>query len=311
MFRAATLAAAFLALAHPPARADALAIVGFGYSDTSHEPRDQSAVHARRVRDFMQALAQDLSAKAGKVVTIACAAPCTAPPAVPDALAEAAKAGAGKLLIGGFHKESTLVQWAKVTLIDVPTRRVMLDKLFTFRGDTDQAWRHAETFIAGDIGDALPVHAETAARPVDRSMPIRIAVFPFEYSDFSADAGPDLTRRADRGYVQSVTDAVRQAMARSGRYIVVDAGRIPADQTYYDCGGCDAAIALRLGADQALTGIVRRISRTEYTIGFRIRNAHSGAILDDTQSGLRIGADYSWKIGATLLIRQRLLSDGK
>jgi hypothetical protein len=55
------------------------------------------------------------------------------------------------LLIGGVHKMSTLVQWAKIEAIDTKTERVMFDKLFTFRGDTDDAWRRAEAFIANEI----------------------------------------------------------------------------------------------------------------------------------------------------------------
>lgn len=311
MLRPCTLAAAFLALASFSARADTLAIAGFGYSDTSQEPRDQATQHAQFVQDFMQRLAQERSMKADRVVMLACAAPCTAPPDVPDALAEAKKAGADILLIGGFHKESTLVQWAKITLIDVPTRRLMLDKLFTFRGDTVRAWRHAETFIASDLGDALPMQTVAAERPVATQAPIRIAVFPFEYSDFSADGGVGLTRQSDLDYVQSVTDAVRQTLAQFGRYSVVDVGHAPPGTSLYDCNGCDAAIASRLGADQSLTGIVRRISRTEYVIGFRVRNTHSGAVLEDEQSGLRVGADYSWKIGVAQMIRRWLLSDAQ
>ncbi len=311
MFRPTMLAAALLALAYLPVHAGTLAVVTFAYTDTSHEPRDQATRHADLVQAFMQALTQDLSIKIGSVTTIACAAPCTELPSLSDALGDAAKVGADWLLIGGFHKESTLLQWAKVILIDVRTQRARLDKLYTFRGDNDQAWRHAEAFIAGDIGDALAAQSGTAARPVGIAPPIRIAVFPFEYTDFSADRGPDLTRQADQGYVQSVTEAVRQTLAQSGHYIVLNSHDVSTNRPLYDCDGCDTAIALRLGANQSLVGVVRRISRTEYVIGFRVRDTHTGAILNDEQSGLRIGADYSWKIGAAQLIQSRLLAGGK
>jgi hypothetical protein len=56
---------------------------------------------------------------------------------------------------------------------------------------------------------------------------------------------------------------------------------------------CEAAIALKLGADQSFVGVVRRISRTEYAVQFQIRDAHTGAIILARQSDLRIGADYS------------------
>jgi hypothetical protein len=42
------------------------------------------------------------------------------------------------VLIGGVHKQSTLIQWAKVQAIDVDAGRLVLDKLLTFRGDTER-----------------------------------------------------------------------------------------------------------------------------------------------------------------------------
>jgi hypothetical protein len=74
-----------------------------------------------------------------------------------------------------------------------------------------------------------------------------------------------------------------------------------------DCNGCDAALALGLGAEQSFVGVVRRISRTEYTVRFQIRDAKTGTVLADENSGLRMGADYSWSRGARRLVLDRLL----
>ena len=59
-------------------------------------------------------------------------------------------------MVGGIHKMSTLVQWAKAELIDLRSGQIVLDKLFTFRGDTDQAWRRAEKFIANELTTLAP-----------------------------------------------------------------------------------------------------------------------------------------------------------
>src|SRR6267378_1880240 len=116
--------------------------------------RDQRKEHETRLGNFMRALRDDL-AKDGSswLVTPACVPkPCSlAGSTVTDLLAAAREAGADILLIGGVHKMSTLVQNAKVEAIDARTGRVMFDKLFTFRGDTDEAWRRAEIFIANEI----------------------------------------------------------------------------------------------------------------------------------------------------------------
>ncbi len=54
---------------------------------------------------------------------------------------------------------STLVQWAKAEAIDTGTEKMVLDRLFTFRGDTDESWRRAETFIAGEFAALQPAGA--------------------------------------------------------------------------------------------------------------------------------------------------------
>ena len=68
-------------------------------------------------------------------------------------LAKAQAAGAVYLLISSFHKLSTLVQWAKFDIVEVKTRNVVFNRLVTFRGDNDKAWRHAESFVVQEILD--------------------------------------------------------------------------------------------------------------------------------------------------------------
>ena len=58
-------------------------------------------------------------------------------------------------MIGGIHKQSTLIQWAKVQAIDIAADRVLLNRLFTFRGDSDEAWDRAETFMSRETRSAL------------------------------------------------------------------------------------------------------------------------------------------------------------
>jgi hypothetical protein len=133
-----------------------LAVAEIQYVDTSGEMLDQSADHFRRLREFEASLRTDLTAS-GKVrnVTLDC------PPnacSVGDIDAErllgmAQAAGAEYLLISSFHKMSTLVQWAKFDLVEVKTRNVVFNRLVTFRGDNDRAWRHAESFVVREILD--------------------------------------------------------------------------------------------------------------------------------------------------------------
>ena len=158
---AIALCGAVLALSSPAAAADgappvAIAVPDLVYVDTSGEVRDQTQEHARRIRHFSDALRGDL-ARSGKfrIVALQCgAAPCAADGEPSELLARARAAGARLVLIGGVHKESTLIQWAKVQAVDVDADRIVLDKLLTFRGDTDEAWERAEAFVAREL-DAL------------------------------------------------------------------------------------------------------------------------------------------------------------
>jgi hypothetical protein len=136
--------------------APALAVAEIQYIDTSGEVIDQSADHFRRLREFEASLRTDLAAS-GKVRNVALDCPPAACSVgdidVDQLVAKAQAAGAGYLLISSFHKMSTLVQWAKFDIVDVKTRNVVFNRLVTFRGDSDQAWRHAESFVVREILD--------------------------------------------------------------------------------------------------------------------------------------------------------------
>lgn len=133
-----------------------LAVAEIQYIDTSGEVIDQSADHFRRLREFEASLRADLAAS-GKVRNADLDCPPNACSVgdieVGELVGKAQAAGAGYLLISSFHKVSTLVQWAKFDIIDVKTRSVVFNRLVTFRGDNDTAWRHAESFIVRQILD--------------------------------------------------------------------------------------------------------------------------------------------------------------
>jgi hypothetical protein len=157
---AVVVAAVFCASAVTQSRAQAetpvLAVAEIQYVDTSGEVMDQSADHFRRLREFEASLRTDLAAS-GKVQSVNLDCPpnaCSIADIDADQLLGMAQAaGAGYLLISSFHKMSTLVQWAKFDLVEVKTRNVVFNRLVTFRGDNDKAWRHAESFIVRQILD--------------------------------------------------------------------------------------------------------------------------------------------------------------
>jgi hypothetical protein len=258
-----------------------VAMDDFSYTDTSAEPANQTAAHERRLSAFMAALRRDIGAD-GRY-----------------RLVPSAQDGAAFKVIGGIQKTSTLVQWAKVAVIDVGARKIVMDKLYTFRGDNDESWERAEIFVSREVMAALGTPA-----------PIALAVFEFELDDNTAAPAAGLAA-ADASYLAEVTGSVRDALGQSGRYRIVDVGGASGEavktHALRDCAGCDAAIAQKLGADQSMIGVVRRVSRTEYTLGFQIRDTRTGTVLARGDSGLRLGADYSWKRGAVRLVSDRLI----
>ena len=141
--RLALSAVLLVVLSCSPAAAEAaLGVVmdDFSYTDTSGEPANQTAAHERRLSAFMAALRQDIG-EGGRY-----------------RLVPSAQDGAAFKVIGGIQKTSTLVQWAKVAVIDVGTSKLVMDKLYTFRGDNDESWQRAEIFVSREVMAALAQH---------------------------------------------------------------------------------------------------------------------------------------------------------
>ncbi|WLA52262.1 DUF2380 domain-containing protein [Bradyrhizobium elkanii] len=221
-----------------------------------------------------------------------------------------APAGEARIkVIGGVQKMSTLIQWAKVAVIDVSASQVLYEKLYTFRGDTDEAWDHAAMFVSREVRRALAA----ALPPTAAAAPIGLAVFEFELEDTSAAtaSGP---AGSDAAYLADVTKGVRDRLAQSGRYRLVDTGSATEEpvkaHTLRDCDGCEAAIAQQLGADQSLIGVIRRSAGPNTRSASSCADARSGAVVSRGDSGLRMGADYSWTRGAVRLVGDRLLEGG-
>jgi Protein of unknown function (DUF2380) len=170
--------------ATPPAT---MAVLNLDYVDTSGEPTDQTAAHQRRVADFVSALQRDLAANGHyRIVPMSCGSDSCAPAMNPSELQKAARAAGAKLvLLGGVHKMSTLVQWAKIQIADEEQGQVVFDRLLTFRGDTDEAWQKAESFVARDVLQS----ALAFGKHGDAIAPAKLAVFDFELDDFSGGAG--------------------------------------------------------------------------------------------------------------------------
>jgi Protein of unknown function (DUF2380) len=134
-------------------------VADFDYSDTSGEVTDQRAEHAARVKAFAGLLRDRLAGEGKyKVLHLDCAkAACSVGSMGADDLVAAAQNADAQLLVyGGIHKMSTLITWGSVQVVDVRQKQLLLNRLFSFRGDTDEAFRRAAKFISETLRDMAP-----------------------------------------------------------------------------------------------------------------------------------------------------------
>lgn len=136
-----------------------LAVLPVKLLDTSGEPTDQSAGHARRLGLLADELAADLS-RSGPYRARVLPAPeldRACPSGEAACLLQAARSGGADLVfVGVVHKSSTLILQLFARLVDARTGHDVLSRDLNFRGDTDEAWRRARVFLAAQIRDAPP-----------------------------------------------------------------------------------------------------------------------------------------------------------
>jgi len=153
----------------------------------------------------------------------------------------------------------------------------------------------------------LPAPAADAGNPP----PIRIAVFDFELEDVSAAATQPGQTPADSARLQDVSNAARRVLAQSGRYSIIDVSKVDAqpvkERSLRTCDGCEVGIALQLGAEQSLVGVVRRISMTDYYVLVQISDCRTGKVLNQQVANFA-GGDDGWASGVASLIRHQVLA---
>lgn len=155
---------------------------------------------------------------------------------------------------------------------------------------------------------AMAVQAQDAA-------PAKIAVFDFELEDRSAGAGIIPPDEYDIRYLAESKDQAEHMLADSKRFTLVDTkdADLSATQQFgiRNCNGCEAGIARKLGAQQAMLGVVTRVNRTEHTMFIRILDVDSGKIVARGFTDLRMGANYAWPRSVKWVMEKQILAEKK
>lgn len=147
--------------------------------------------------------------------------------------------------------------------------------------------------------------------PPPRPAVVKLAVFDFELQDATPAAAFLGQASKDEAALKKVTVDAQQMLEKSGRYLIVDVGNGNAqpvrEKSLRSCEGCESRIALEAGAEQALIGVVTRVTQTDYYVQIQITDARTGKILNQQSANFAGSAD-GWSSGVRMLLKHQVLA---
>ena len=142
-----------------------------------------------------------------------------------------------------------------------------------------------------------------------------LAVFDFELIDTSLEGETRGPRADEQARLGKISDQLRQMLAESGRYRIIDLTPVEAEIAaagyLHGCNRCDTKIAGGLGAERAVTGTVQKVSNLILNINLYEREVASGKLLRAMSVDIRGNTDKSWSRGVSYLVRNRFLKGAK
>ena len=138
-----------------------------------------------------------------------------------------------------------------------------------------------------------------------------VAVFDFELIDTSLEGQMNGPRSDERARVEHLGEQLRRRLAQTDTYQLVDIAPVEAEarrSNLQACGGCDAVLAKRIGADFSITGTVQKVSNLILNVNLYVRDIESGKLIAGMSADFRGNTDKSWTRALDWLIRNRLLA---
>jgi hypothetical protein len=144
-----------------------------------------------------------------------------------------------------------------------------------------------------------------------RAEPQKLAVFDFELLDTSLEGEMRGPQADERDRLILISDLVRRQLAESGKFQILDIAPVrtaAAGSNLQACGGCDVEFAQRLGAELAVTGVMKKISTLILSLTIFVRDAQTGKFITAATADFRGNTDESWTRATSYLVRNRLLA---
>lgn len=158
---------------------------------------------------------------------------------------------------------------------------------------------------------SIPAAALLALTIVPSSgAPPKAAIFDFQLIDTSIQGATRGVNANETKRIASISDQLRQLVAKSGKFEVVDVGPVKAaaeKENLATCNGCDATLAKKIGADLAIVGTVQKVSELILNVTLYVRDANSGKLVGAMSADMRGNTDESWSHTLSWLVRNRLL----
>ncbi|HEX5508232.1 MAG TPA: DUF3280 domain-containing protein [Pseudolabrys sp.] len=142
------------------------------------------------------------------------------------------------------------------------------------------------------------------------SVPAVAAVFDFEFIDTSLEGAVNGSPRSDeKERLAEINERLRQWLAASKKVRIADISSV-AERAHatrlQECGGCDADLARRVGAQLSITGTVQKVSNLILNMNIYVRDAASGRMIAVMSADMRGNTDESWTRTLDWLIHNRL-----
>jgi hypothetical protein len=146
--------------------------------------------------------------------------------------------------------------------------------------------------------------------PSAQARGLRVAIFDFELIDTSLEGAMNGPRADETARLVRLGDQLRMLVTSSGKLEIINIAPVRAEAhkaSLQACGGCDADLAQKLGAELSITGTVQKVSNLILNINLYVRVVATRAPLVAMSVDIRGNTDESWSRGLEYLVRTRFL----